>query len=249
MYFSVALSTKPTPPPWVLVEGQLPGLTKGAIPPSHPPAASLPPGSPTPRAPCPMPHVPARGRLRPRHNPQPPRLPLNLPTFHTSALPLTWRPPTRTRPAPHAPCQLPSPRSNPQPPRSPTTEALHQPLPSPPLLRPQVGRAQDARRPPATAADSPAPRRGSESELSFTANPSTRGFGRSSSTNQVRDLKMTDSCLLHKMRVSLSFTSAHNPDWISAASTVTSFSRIPPPAPCLCPRPRAPSPFPLSLRK
>ena len=38
--------------------------------------------------------------------------------------------------------------------------------------------------------DSLAPRRGSESELSFTANPSTRGFGRGSSTNQARDLKV-----------------------------------------------------------
>jgi len=38
--------------------------------------------------------------------------------------------------------------------------------------------------------DSLAPRRGSESELSFTANPSTRGFGRGSSTNQARDLKI-----------------------------------------------------------
>ena len=37
----------------------------------------------------------------------------------------------------------------------------------------------------------PAPRRGSESELSFTANPNTRGFGRGSSTNQARDLKMS----------------------------------------------------------
>ena len=41
---------------------------------------------------------------------------------------------------------------------------------------------------------SPAPRRGSESGLSFTANPNTRGFGRGYSTNQARDLKMDDYC-------------------------------------------------------
>ena len=57
---------------------------------------------------------------------------------------------------------------------------------------------------PSPRGDSPAPRRGSESELSFTANPNTRGFGRGYSTNQACDLKMTDSCFLHKMRVSCS---------------------------------------------
>ena len=40
--------------------------------------------------------------------------------------------------------------------------------------------------------DSPAPRRGSESELSFTAESQHSGFGRGSSTNQVRDLKTPD---------------------------------------------------------
>ena len=43
---------------------------------------------------------------------------------------------------------------------------------------------------------SPAPRRGSESELSFTANPNTRGFGRGYSTNQARDLKIHTSMVV-----------------------------------------------------
>ena len=57
------------------------------------------------------------------------------------------------------------------------------------------GRGLSVEEPPPRG-DSPAPWRGSESELSFTANPSTRGFGRGSSTNQARDLKIKDFAVI-----------------------------------------------------